>query len=270
MRLSVRHVVLFIAAALFGTPIAVMLLTALQEPGPAGTTGPLSLDPSRLTIDNFADLIGDTELYRFILNSAVVSAASTLIVLGTGSLAAFALFRYEFPGKRPIMLALLLGTVLPPAAMIVPLYGQIRSLGLLDSYLGLILPYSALGIPVAALLFTNSFASVPGVILQAAQVDGARPFQVYRKVLIPLSLPAIATIGILQVLFSWNEYLLASLVMVDEQRQTAQLAWIKYAGQFNIQYQKLFAVLTVLTVPVVAIFLLLQRQFVRGLQGAVK
>jgi raffinose/stachyose/melibiose transport system permease protein len=270
MTSGARHVLLVVAATLFAAPIGVMLLTAMQKPGPAGSLGPLTLEPRRLTLANFTEVIGDGELYRFLINSAIVSTVSTLLVLGAGSSAAFGLFKFEFPGKRPIFLLLLLGVVLPPAAMIVPLYGQIRSLGLLDSYLGLILPYAALGIPVAVLLFTNSFSAVPSEILQAATVDGARPFQVFVRILVPLSLPAVATVGILQVLFSWNEYLLASLVMIDEERQTAQLAWIKYAGQFNVQYQRLFGVLTVLTVPVVAVFLLLQRQFVRGLQGALK
>lgn len=270
MTARVRHTVLLMAAAVFALPLVVMLLTALQVPGPAGTTGSISLAPDALTLDNFRLVIGDGELYRFLRNSTIVAATSTLLVVAFGSAAAFALHRFNFPGKRPLMLLLLLGIVLPPAAMIVPLYAEVRSLGLLNNYFGLILPYTALGVPVGVLLFTTSFASAPVEILQAAEVDGANSWQMYRRILLPLSMPAIATIGILQVLFSWNEYMLASVVMIDEGLQTAQLAWTKYAGQFAIQYQRLFAVLTVLSLPVIAAFLLLQKQFVRGLQGAVK
>jgi raffinose/stachyose/melibiose transport system permease protein len=261
------HLVLVAAAVLFLVPVAVMLVTALQVPGNGG----LSLVPHSLTLDNFRAVWQETNLPHLLLNSVIITASSTFIVLLFSSLAAFGFTQHSFFGARITMLALLAGIMLPPAAIIVPLYLEIQNFGLLNNYLGLIGPYTALGLSVGILFFRNAFSAIPRDIVRAGKVDGASPWTIYRRIFLPLSLPAVATVAILQVLFSWNEFLVALLVMTNESKETAQLAYITYAGLYSASFEKQFAVLALVTIPVLVVFVIFQRQFVRGLtSGAIK
>jgi raffinose/stachyose/melibiose transport system permease protein len=259
---------LALAAFLFLVPVVIMLVTALQV---SGHGGGVSFVPHSLTLDNFRDVWVETRLPRLLLNSVIVTLASTTTVLVCGSLAAYGFTQHPFRGSRLVMLALLAGITLPPAAIIVPLYAEIHNLGLLNNYIGLIGPYTGLGISVAILFFRNAFSAIPQDIIRAARVDGASSWTIYRRIFLPLSLPAIATVAILQTLFSWNEFLIALLVMTKESVETAQLAYITYAGLYSASFEKQFAVLALLTIPVLIVFIVFQRQFVRGLtSGAVK
>jgi raffinose/stachyose/melibiose transport system permease protein len=261
------HLALVAAAALFLVPVLVMFVTALQPTGHGG----ISLVPHSLTFDNIQAVWQETRLPRLLVNSVLVTTASVIAVLLVSSLAAFGFVHQPFPGARLALLVLLAGIMLPPAAIIVPLYAEIRTFGLLNNYLGLIGPYSALGLSVGVLFFRNSFAAIPRDVVRAAKVDGASSWTIYRRIFLPLSLPAIATVAILQTLFSWNEFLIALLVTTEESVETAQLAYVTYAGLYSASFEKQFAVIAVLTVPVLAVFVVFQRQFVRGLtSGAVK
>jgi raffinose/stachyose/melibiose transport system permease protein len=264
---GVLHVVLILLAAFFLVPVVVMIVTALQ----AGSGGGLTLVPHSLTFDNFRAVWEETDLPRMLLNSVIVTASSTILVLLFSSLAAFGIVQHPFVGVRMVLLALLAGIMLPPAAIIVPLYSEIHTFGLLNNYLGLIGPYTALGLSVGILFFYNAFSAIPRDIVRAAKVDGAPSWAIYLRIFLPLSLPAIATVAILQVLFSWNEFLIALLVMTKGNMETAQLAYITYAGLYSASFQKQFAVLALLTIPVLLVFIVFQRQFVRGLtSGAIK
>jgi raffinose/stachyose/melibiose transport system permease protein len=262
------HAVMLLAAIVFLVPVAVLFVTALQVTGEARG---INFVPQSFTLDNFRDVWVETRLPRLLVNSVIVSLASTTVVLLFSSMAAYGLTQHPFRGARVTMLALLAGIMLPPAAIIVPLYTEIRTFGLLNSYLGLIGPYTALGLSVGILFFRNAFSAVPRDVVRAAKVDGASSLTIYRRIFLPLSLPAIATVAILQMLFSWNEFLIALLVTTKESVQTVQLAYITYAGQYSASFEKQFAVIALLTIPVLAVFIVFQRQFVRGLtSGALK
>ena len=259
---------MIVTALLFLAPVAVMIVTALQV---SGRGGGISLVPNSLTLDNFLEVWAETRLPRLLLNSAIVAVASTVIVLFLGSLAAYGFTQHPFFGHRVVMLVILSGIMLPPAALIVPLFLEIKLFGLLNNYLALIGPYSAFGLAIAVLFFRNAFSAVPRELIQAARIDGAGPWLIYRRVCLPLSIPAIATVAILQILFSWNEFLMALLFMTREELLTAQLAYVTYAGLYTASFEKQFAVLALLTIPVLILFLAFQRHFVRGLtSGAVK
>jgi raffinose/stachyose/melibiose transport system permease protein len=261
------HLTLLAGGALFLVPVLVMFVTALQPTGHGG----ISLVPHSLTLDNFQAVWQETRLPRLLVNSVLVTVVSVVVVLVVSSLAAFGFVQHGFRGARLALLVLLAGIMLPPAAIIVPLYAEIRTFGLLNDYLGLIGPYAALGLSVGILFFRNAFSAVPRDIVRAAKVDGASSWTIYRRIFLPLSLPAIATVAILQTLFSWNEFLIALLVATKEDVETAQLAYVTYAGLYSASFEKQFAVIALLTIPVLVVFVVFQRQFVRGLtSGAVK
>lgn len=264
LRRASLYCVLVAAAVVVLIPLSVVLSTALAKPGTGVAT---HLIPTSFTFHNIVSVIGPTHMPRLFLNSVAVSVASTVIVLAFSSLAAYGLVQHPFPGSRVVLILLLAGIMLAPATIIVPLYQTILRLGLLNNYFGLIGPYSAFGLPVGILLFRNAFLALPSELAEAARVDGASPLRIYLQVFLPLVRPTIATVAILQVLISWNDYLISLLVMTKTAFETVQLAYVSFAAQFLSQYEKQFAVLAIITVPVLIVFIVFQRQFVRGLTG---
>jgi raffinose/stachyose/melibiose transport system permease protein len=263
-RRAALHLVLLTAALFTLAPVLVIVSTAVSKPGRGVST---QLIPVTFTLHNLTSVVGPTHLPRLFLNSAVVALASTLVVLVAGSFAAYGLVQHPFPGSRAVQVALLAGIMLAPASIIVPLYHTILRFRLVNDYFGLIGPYSAFGVPIAVLLFRNAFAALPHELAEAARVDGASTIHIYLRIFMPLARPTLATVAILQVLISWNDYLLALLVMTKTSMQTVQLAFVAFAAQFLSQYEKQFAVLAMITLPVIVVFVAFQRQFIRGLTG---
>lgn len=258
------HAILTLGAGLWMLPLLIVVSGAVHV---QGRGEPFSLVPRSFTFDNLVEIWQGTLLWRYFLNSLLVSVAATVIVLVISSLAAYGFTQHRFPGSGVLLFVLLSGIMLTPAVVIVPLYVTIKNLGLLNNYLGLIGPYSAFGLGLGVLLFRNSFLAVPRELAEAARVDGASPLRIYLKIFIPLSRPVIATVAILQFLFSWNDYILAVLVMTKEEMQTVQLAPIAFATQYLQGQDKQFAVLTLVMLPVILVFLVFQREFIRGLTG---
>lgn len=264
LRRSLFYAAMAAVAALWLLPLLIVVTGAVHVRGQGEA---FSLVPSSFTLHNLAEIWRGTLLWRYFVNSFVISVASTAIVLAISSLAAFGLTQHRFRGSGVLLFVLLSGIMLTPATVIVPLYVTIHDLGLLNNYLGLIGPYSAFGLGLGILLFRNSFLAVPGELAEAARVDGASALRIYRKIFMPLSRPVIAAVTILQFLFAWNDYLVAVLVMTKEDMQTVQLAPIAFASQYLQGQEKQFAVLTLVMLPVIAVFLAFQRQFIRGLTG---
>jgi raffinose/stachyose/melibiose transport system permease protein len=253
---------LTVGAVAWLIPLGIVLLGALHP-----ASGAFTLGFKGLTFDNFVEVIRSTGLPRLFLNSLIVTAVSTGLVLVVSSLAAYGLVRHPFPGSGVIQFIILTGLMLAPAAVIVPLYTEIKGLGLLNNYLALIGPYTALGLPVGVLLFRNAFTGIPTEIFDAARVDGAPTLRTYARVAMPLALPTIATVAILQAVTAWNEYLMALLFMTDDAKQTVQLAFVSFTGQFSTQQEKQFAVMTLVMLPVIVAFVISQRWLIRGLTG---
>lgn len=264
MRRSLFYAGLSFVAALWLLPLLIVVSGAVHV---RGQGEPFSLVPNSFTLHNLTEIWRGTLLWRYFLNSFIVSIASTAIVLAISSLAAFGLTQHRFRGSGVLLFVLLSGIMLTPATVIVPLYVTINDFGLLNNYLGLIGPYSAFGLGLGVLLFRNSFLAVPGELAEAARVDGASALRIYRRIFMPLSRPVIASVTILQFLFAWNEYLVAVLVMTKDEMQTVQLAPIAFATQYLQGQEKQFAVLTLVMLPVIAVFLAFQRGFIRGLTG---
>lgn len=264
-RRGVFYTGLTVFGALWLLPLALVVNGALHVRGDGSRA--FTLVPDSFTLDNVVGVWRGTLLWRFFLNSLVISTASTLLTLALASLAAYGFTQHRFRGSTLLQFALLSGIMLAPASIIVPLYVSIKDLGLLNSYFGLIGPYSAFGVSFAVLLFRNAFLGVPRELPEAARVDGASPLRIYWRVFVPLSRPVIATVAIIQFLFAWNDYLLAVLVMTGEDMQTVQLAPIAFASQYLQGQEKQFAVLTLVMLPVIVVFLAFQREFIRGLTG---
>jgi alpha-1,4-digalacturonate transport system permease protein len=272
MRLSLAprrlaaYVALGVLAFCWLLPLLIVLNGALQAHEDS-----FSLWPHSLTVSNFADVWHETHLSRLLTNSLLVAASSTVIVVIVASMAGFGLALYRFRGSGIVLLLLLSGLMLAPAAVIVPLYRLVVQYHLINNYFALIGPLSAFGMSVGILLFRNGFLAIPGELIEAARIDGASPLRIFARVALPLVKPVTVTVAILQFLAAWNDYILALVFMTDDEKKTAQLAFVTYSAQYLQSREKEFAVMTLVMLPVLVVFVVGQRWFIRGLtSGALK
>jgi ABC-type glycerol-3-phosphate transport system permease component len=251
-------------ALLWLVPAAMMLSVALLPSSSRETLlgGLIVLQP---TLDNFAKVWQENPLPQFFVNSLIITVPTVVLVLAISSLAAFGFSRLRFWGSGFWYILLMLTLMIPIPTLVIPLFQTAKALGLLNNYLGLILPYTALGIPFAVVVLTSYFSRLPRDLEDAARLDGCTSFQVYRQILLPLSWPAMAVVFIWQFMVSWNEFILALVLMQDEARKPLILVPLIYNGVYLSKPGALFAILAIITVPVVVVYLFMQRYFISGL-----
>jgi multiple sugar transport system permease protein len=252
--------------AFFLLPLAWLVLAALWPDAELARAL-----PSRLTLENYGAALGGGGLARAIGNSLLVGGATTALAVALAAPAAFAIARLDLPGGRILLGAALAVSMFPPIATASPLYVGLRAIGLLDTLPGLVLPYTSFSLPLALWLLTATFRALPAELYRAARVDGCTPFTAFRRVLLPLAAPGIATAALLVFVFAWNELLYAITFVTTPSRRTVPVALALFAGEFRDPWVVLAAASTVATLPVVAIAIAFQRRVVAGLTaGAVK
>jgi ABC-type glycerol-3-phosphate transport system permease component len=230
-----------------------------------------SLWPTHIILDHYRALFDERDFWIPIRNSIVVAGTTTLLCLAVGSLAAYALARLEFRGKTGILSLILAVTMFPQISIVSPLYLLLRTLRLIDTYPGLILPYLTFAMPLAVWLLVGFFRQLPFDLEEAALVDGATRWQSFTRVILPVSVPALATTAILTFIYCWNEFLFALSFTLGPERQTVPVAIALFRGQYQVPWGQILAAAVVATVPVAALVLVAQRRIVQGLTaGAVK
>lgn len=206
-------------------------------------------------------------------NSLGITLIATAIAVVLATLCAYAVARLDFPGKRIVLGAALAVSIFPVISIVTPLFNLWRQIGLYDTWLGLIIPYLSLTLPISIYTLSAFFQQIPWELEQAAQVDGATPFQAFRKVIVPLALPGVFTTAIIAFFIAWNDFVYGiSLTSTSAARPVpAALAFFTGASQFEEPAGAISAAAIIVTIPVVIIVMLFQRQIVSGLtQGAVK
>ena len=229
--------------------------------------------PSALSLENYRTVFR-TDLFTSALrNSVGIALIATGVSVVLATLAAYAIARLEFPGKRVILSVALAIVMFPAVSLVGPLFDMWRSIGLYDTWLGLIIPYMSFTLPLSIWTLSAFFREIPWEMEQAAQVDGATAWQAFRKVIVPLAAPGVFTAAILTFFFAWNDFVFGiSLTSTDNARPVpAALAFFTGASQFQQPAAAIAAAAVVVTVPVVVLVLLFQRKIVAGLtSGAVK
>jgi multiple sugar transport system permease protein len=233
--------------------------------------------PSEVSFDNYKSLfeggIDDSPFIKPLINSIGIALITTAISIVLASFCAYAIARLEFPGKRVILAGALAIAMFPPISTVGPLFDMWRALGLYDTWLGLIIPYLTFSLPLAIYVLVAFFREIPWELEQAAQVDGATPFQAFTKVIVPLAAPGVFTAAILVFIFCWNDFLFAiSLTSSDASRTVpAALAFFTGESSFTAPTGSIAAAAVVVTVPIIIFVLIFQRRIVAGLTaGAVK
>jgi multiple sugar transport system permease protein len=223
--------------------------------------------PTRLTLENHRAALAEGGLAAAIGNSLAVAAGTTLVAVALAAPAAFAIARLALPGGRVLLAVALAISMFPPIATAGPLYLALRAAGLLDTRAGLVVPYTTFALPLALWLLTAAFRELPAELLEAARVDGCTPWQAFRRVLLPIAAPAVATAALLVFVFAWNELLYAVTFVATPSRRTVPVALTLLGGGFRDPWVVLAAASTLATIPVVLVAVLFQRRVVAGLTG---
>ncbi len=230
-----------------------------------------SLWPQTIILDHYRALFGERDFLTPIRNSLIVAGTTTAFCLAVGTLAAYAMARLEFRGKAAIMAFILAVTMFPQISIVSPLYLLLRTLHLIDTYPGLIMPYMTFAMPLTVWILTGSIRQIPRDLEDAAHVDGASRRQSFTKILLPLAIPSLATTAILTFIYCWNEFLFALSFTLGPERQTVPVAIALFRGQYQVPWGQILAAAVVATAPVAAMVLVFQRRIVQGLTaGAVK
>ncbi|MBM7772076.1 multiple sugar transport system permease protein [Actinokineospora baliensis] len=229
--------------------------------------------PREWTWQNYADIFTTNQFLRALLNSVGIALIATLIAVVLGTMAAYAIARLDFPGKRALVGVSLLIAMFPQVSLVTPLFEMERSLGLFDTWPGLILPYITFALPLAIYTLSAFFREIPWELEKAAKMDGATPAQAFRRVIAPLAAPGVFTTAILVFIFCWNDFLFAiSLTSTTSSRTVpAALSFFQGSSQFEDPTGTVSAAAVVITVPIILFVLFFQRRIVAGLtSGAVK
>ncbi len=208
---------------------------------------------------------------RLFLNSIIVAVGVVVPSIVFSTMTGYALARFRFRGSNVVYLYLLLGLVVPLQALVVPIYYVLRELGLLDSLIGLILPQIAMSMSFGTLLMRQAFASIPREVMEASIVDGASSWTTLWQVMYPLARPMIGTVALMFFIWTWNEFMLPLVINIDPAYHTVPLGLVEFQGQWTSNIPLIAAGATITFLPLVAMFVLFQRQLIEGLtQGAVK
>jgi trehalose/maltose transport system permease protein len=272
LRRAPFYLVVAIIAVYALTPFVWAISTSLK--GEAELFGPARLIPRDPSLTNYVNVLGSASFMRSLANSAFVAAGSALTALAAGSLAAYALGRLRFRGKAAMLYAVLAMTMFPQIAVLSGLYANVRELGLFGSQFALLFAYPLFTLPFATWVLTSFFRGLPREIEEAAVVDGATTAQIFARILLPLTVPALVTTGLLTFIVSWNEYLFAlSFTITNPNAQTVPVAIAQFAGIVEQQepIAEIMAAAMVVTLPLVLLVLIFQQRIAAGLTaGSVK
>ena len=267
-RVAVFYAALVFVALLWFTPVFTLILTALKDAGDFAVNGAFSL-PKSIRWANFGEA-WETGVKNYFWNSVIVTCFKVPAGIVLESMAAFALTHMHFKWADRVFTYILVGLIVPMQMTLVPLTLLMNALNLIDTLAGLTILYIGFGVPFGVLVMRGFFRTVPTAIIEAARIDGCSWFRIFYRIALPLALPAVVSLCILDGVATWNEFILAQIFLRSDENRTLPLGLVQFYTQFSTQYNQLAAAVLISVVPVVLVFLFFQRYFVAGMGGAVK
>lgn len=263
-------IILCVLAVLFLLPTVGVLLSSIK------TTREISMGelwslPSSLYLGNFAEVLGNPAVHQYFLNTLLVTLPATVVSITLGVLAGYVFAKLPFRGSNALFLVIVAGMFFPPQVILVPLFRLFNGLGLIDTLWPVIIVHSALGLPICVLMMRNFFATVPNALREAAIMEGASEWQVLTRVVLPLSLPALAVLATLQFTWIWNDFLWPLIFTQSDSKRTIMIGIVNLKGQYSVAWGVQGALSLVASLPTLLVFLFFQRFFIKGMtMGAVK
>jgi multiple sugar transport system permease protein len=269
--LKAGAILALLAGALFaGFPVLWMLVSSFKS-----NTEIFEYPPRFITenfsLDAYVTILTDPEKVRFFINSYVVSLSVTALTLVVAILAAYAFSRFEFRGKRVINVVIISVQAVPPITLLIPYFGLVVTLGLYNTYPGLILTYMVFTLPYAIIMMTGYFNTLPRELDEAVRVDGAGSMTALWRILVPIATPGIVSVGIYTFMIAWNEYLFALTLTRTNDMRTVPIGIQLLMGQHSYEWNEMMAMSILGSIPVLLLFLFFQRYFIGGMTaGSVK
>ena len=267
---AATYIVLIIAAAVALFPVLWGLFTALKTDGEVNSFPPTLL-PSVFTGENFATVLFQSSFPRYLFNSILVTVICILVAIIVASHAAYAVTNFRIRFRNQIMFLILMTSMIPPVVMLVPLYMLSVKIGLYDTHFLLILIYTAWRIPVLTWILRGFFEKLPKEIIEAGTLDGCSKPMIFYRLILPISKPGIVAAALLSAVYVWNDFLVSSTFTSKDSLRMLSVGLYQYITQYGIQWGNLMAAVIISIIPMVILFVLLQRHFVEGMAaGAVK
>lgn len=263
------HIIMIIWSLIAMAPVWLLLINTLK-PKKEIYTNPFGL-PREWTLDNYRYIISDNNFFIYFRNSFIVVVVSLAVILLLGSLCAYALAHWRTRTSRGVYFFIIVGMMLPIKIATIRLLEIMKTLGLLNTLWSLFPVYIAMGLPVAVFILTEFIRGLPGELYEAGFMDGAGRFMIYRKIVLPLIRPALATVAIYNLVPIWNDLWFPLIFINVENQKTVLLAVTRLQGQYTTDWPKLLTILSLSALPVILLYLTMSKQFVKGLTaGAVK
>ncbi len=263
-------VVLGALAVLFCIPTVGVVLSSLKSTAEI-VAGRLWWMTEGFTLENYAEVLGQRRIYVYLLNTLLVTAPASAASIALGTLAGYVFAKLPFRGSAAVFIAIVAGMFFPAQILLVPLFRLFLHLRLLNTLWPMIIVHTALGIPICTLLTRNFFAAVPDALREAAVLDGASELQVLWHVILPVSLPALAVLGVLQFTWIWTDFLWPLIFVQSDDKRTIMLGIVSMKGQYTVAWGVQGAMSLLATLPTLFVFLRFQRYFIHGMtMGAVK
>lgn len=264
-----RWALLLVLTAVILIPLLYAVLGGFRDDYQLSAS-PMAL-PDPWVFSNYTDVLGSDTFWIQLKNSILIAAVTTIVVLLFASLAAFVFARRAFRGREVLFTLFTLGLLFPSAVAILPLFVLVRTLGLLDNPLGIALPQAAFALPLTIIILRPFFRSIPVELEDAALIDGCGTFGFFWRVLLPLSRPVLATVAVLTIVASWNQFLLPLVILSDQANWTLPLGVSNFSTQYSSDTARILAYTSLSLVPALVFYLFAERQLVGGLtSGAVK
>jgi len=261
---------LIVAALVWFLPFILLITTGIRTTQDFQTGGPVSI-PAEFTFQHFIDAWTTGDFATTYTNTILLALVKVPLGVLVSALMAYALARLKVRFRAAVLFLVLLGLTIPIYIALVPLFNTVKAMGLIDNIFGLLGPYLAFGIPFEVLVLYTFFRQLPDEIFEAARMDGAGSWRVFFQIVLPLSLPALATVFILDAVGTWNELLMALTIISSDENKTLPLGMLNFSGQFTTNYNGLAAAILIGILPILIAYALLQRYIVSGLTaGAVK
>lgn len=265
----VKYCLLTLFAIIFLFPVWLVFINSLKMDTEIYTN--LFGLPKKFQFVNYIDAWVKGKFYLYYMNSLVITTTSVFFILFFSTLSAFALSRRDLIGKPFIKILFIIGITVPVQVSLMPLFVLIKDLGLYNSILGVVLIFIAFRISFATFILTGFFEGIPKELEEAARIDGASSFVLFRKIILPLSHSAISAVAIFNIVFVWNNFWFPLIFLSSQSKKPLPVGLLAFMGEETMAFGKLFAGIMILTLPIIIIYLLLQKHFVRGVTaGAVK
>lgn len=261
-----KYGILIVICLIVMGPVVTAVLGSVRTTGEFLST-PFGLPQNGIRWENYESILVSASFWNSMKNSLYITGAVTLLNILIASCLAFVLSRIQFRGRALLFNIILIGLLFPLVVAILPIFIQVRQLGLINSLWGVILPLVAFGLPGSVVILRGFFINIPGELEDAAYIDGCSTFDFFRLILVPLARPALTAVATLQVIVSWNEYFLPLLVLTDTKLWPLPLGIMQFQGQYGTDWSRIMAYVTLLIIPAVLFYLLAEKYIVTGLTG---